>query len=317
MKTTSEKKSMEAQALEQRLISTLLRGITSQVTVMIRKYLENIQQDEGDGFPSEILYVLLPIWFVMYTLKAPKITLGFVQSILLDTLFELVDVEDDVLSIVNLLGIYFLYSSLYPDPNDDASNIIGTAQYLAVFRLAQNINGEIQENSLMTLVVILLLYALYYWLGESGNFKRIQDLMGLLGIHMAQNWFLGNIPENSRLPNLLIIIYSTFPFIKLIHLAGDLYNFVLTNLINALSLASIPYWAQACIALQAWVLSWNIQGDGVSLTVAKFTLVRLLQLAFMDALASTVSYKDGFLVYSVMIMALQFFLDVLTNVSSH
>jgi len=317
MQTTNEKKSLEAQALEQRLISTLLRGITSQVTVEIRTYLQNIQTDQGDGFPSEILYILLPLWFVMYTLKAPQITLGFVQSILLDTLFQQVDVQDDVLSIVNLLGIYFLYSSLYPDPNDDASNIIGTAQYLVVFRIAQNINGSIQGNSLMILVVILLLYALYYWIGKTGNFKRIQDLMGLLGIHMAQNWFLGNIPENSRLPNLLIIIYSVFPFIKQIHLAGDLYNFVLMNLINALSVASIPYWVQACIALQAWVLSWNIQGDEVSLTVAKFTLVRLLQLAFMDALARTVSYRDGFLVYSVMIMALQFFLDFLTSVSSH
>lgn len=298
----------EALTLEQRLVATLMRGVTSQVTVMIRKYLQDMHYGT-DGNPCDILYMLVPLWIVLYMFKTPQMTIGLIQSIILDTVFNQVDVEDDVLSIVNLLGVYFLYSSSYPNPKDDFGNIIGTAQYLVVFRIAQNVGQSHQGDSLMGLVFLLLLYPLYYWVD---GFKRIQDLVALLGVHMAQNWFVGVIPVDSRLASLLLVIYAVFPFIKYIHIAADMYNFVVMNLTNSLSVKDIPYWVQVCIALQAWVLSWNIQQDEVSLTVTKFTLIRLMQLAFMDALAKTVSVQDQFLVYTLMIMALQFITEWIT-----
>jgi hypothetical protein len=272
-------------AFEQRLVSTLLRGIMAQITVLLRASLHFV----GDVY---LLYVLVPVLIVLRTFGAPQNTQDLVQSMLLDTLFALVDVRDISMSLVNLLGIYFLHTSF----QDQDSNIAGTAQYLVVFRITSNLN---ELDPTVVIVTAFLLHVFYHMLDKH---PRIQEMVQLVSLHLIQNWFMTQIPQNAQLPCLFMIIYGIAPFIEFFSKAADVYNFIIMTLTSALHLNSVTFWIQAIVAFIVWMVSV----DRITEVVARLTTIRLAQLAFVHTMTTTISKSDALFVYSVIVMSLEF-----------
>jgi hypothetical protein len=190
------------------------------------------------------------------------------HSMMLDTALSLVQLKETGLSLLNLFSV-FLMSTTFQ--NQDMG---GSAQYILAFQVAD----QIGSNPLMAVGVSTLIYSCYSMMN---NMPRIQETASLISLNMIQDWFMGVIPDNAKLPCLLMLIYVIAPFMKISPRAVDMYNFIISSTTSSLQTSGIPLWVQSCV----FFLIWVIRMESISQSLGELAFVRLFHLSFMQLIA--------------------------------
>lgn len=267
---------------EDKLAARLMSGIIVQITKAIRMSLMSV----SDVY---LLLIFIPLYFISHVFGSASQICNIMHSLAIDTGFSLVQDKDTGLTIINMLGVYLLGTSF------DEDNVSGTAQYM----LAMQVTTLLQNNILVEIVIALILYLN---LSVLEKYPRLHDTMSLIVMNLVQTWVIQQVPKQTQLPCVIMMLYVIVPFMKYYSKAADAYNFIIMTVTSMLMISGVAYWIQTII----FVMIWMFKNDQVSETLGQLATLRLAQMTFISSL-SGMARTDPFFVYSLIFICLQFF----------
>lgn len=281
-------KKVDVNDLEQKLTRVLLRGVTAQVTISIRKILVNTSN-------FTLLCIFISIFGICKQYKAPSLWLNIIHSLALDAALAMVIFREKYLTIINLLTVFLIGTAF------NEEDLSGTAQYIVATKIAE-------ISSTNNTVDILVSVVLYIIIQQIKGFPRLKGTLSIAILTIIQNWFIQVIPKDSQIPCILMLLYAFSPWLDKSTRTIDIYNILLNTITYTLNVKGVSYSIQTAMAAVVWL--WHL--DPVSKTVSQMVMVRLLQLVFIQSLQNMFR-SDPFLVSMSMILFLQFLLDLLVK----
>lgn len=278
-------KKVDVNELEQKITRVLMRGVIAQVTVSIRRVLTNTSN-------LTLLCIFISVFGILKQYKASSLWVNIIHSLALDTALAMVIFRERYLTIINLLTIFLIGTAF----NED--DISGTAQYIAAMKIAEISSTK---NSVDILTVIVL----YIIIQQIKGFPRLKGTLSIAILSIIQNWFLQEIPRDSQIPCILMLLYAFSPWLDKSTRTIDIYNILLNTITYTLNIKGVSYFIQTAMAAVVWICHL----DPVSKTVSQMVMVRLLQLVFLQSMKNMFR-SDPFLVCICMILFLQFLLDL-------
>jgi len=267
---------------EDKLASRLMSGIIAQITKAIRVSLHTVSN-------VYLLLIFIPMYLVSHVVfSSTNQIANIMHSLAIDTGFSLVQDKDVGFSILNMFGVYLLGTCM------DEQNVSGSAQYM----LAMQITNLLQENFLVQIVVALIIYVN---LKIVENYPRLHDTLSLIVMNLVQTWILNQVPKQTQLPCVIMMLYVIVPFMKYYTKAADAYNFIIMTVTSMLMITGVDYWIQTIM----FVMIWMFKNDQVSEMLGQLATLRLAQMTFISSL-SGMAKTDPFFVYSLIFMCLQF-----------
>lgn len=263
-----------------RLARTLMYGIITQITLAIGVFLKDVSK-------MQFLLIVVSVFLVTRFLKFPSITQELLQTMAINTGFEMCIGKEKSLTLLSLFAVFMVGSSF------NEETVSSAAQYL----FALQVVNTLKINNVIGVVTAI---AFYVQARHMEKYVRIKDTILLIVMLVIQQWILSEIPEQGKVPCLFIMLYTLYPFLTMTPDAMNTYNFVILRTSSSLSIAGVSYWTQSVVFGIVWVL----RIDEISETVALMVTARLLQMAFVDYMVS-IARTDSFFVYSTMIIILQ------------
>lgn len=271
--------------LEQKLTRVLMRGVIAQVTVSIRKVLV--------GTPNlTLLCIFVSVFGIFKRYNASPLCLNIAHSLSLDTALAMVVYRERYLTIINLLAIFLIGTAF----NED--DISGTAQYIVAMKIAE-------ISSTRNTVDILVAIVIYFITQQIRGYPRLKGTLSIAVLSIIQNWFVQEIPKDTQIPCILMLLYAFSPWLDKSTRMIDIYSILLNTITYTLSIKGVPYITQTVIAAVVWLC----HVDMVSERISQMVMIRLLQLVFLQTMQNMFR-SDPFLVCTSMIIFLQFLLDL-------
>jgi hypothetical protein len=192
-----------------------------------------------------------------------------VRGILLSYYLDYISVQDQSLTILNMLGTYFLISNI-------EQNISGSTQYIFAEKISNQIMG------LPGLVFVSLAYS------TTKKYKRLQECCALVAVQLVQKWLKYQLRDHyMRFFSTVLILYFTD------HVCGmgnEIHNYAVYSVSSDIELNFSNSLMTFIILYTFHKISWDPISKQIFNTCSTHALVNLVITVFDE-----ISFTDPFI----------------------